>query len=163
MLKSQLLRAVSVCTVLITMLPAMADIKEQVAESKAYVSALPEDCLYDHGYQCIESGVDQPTDLAMRLTAKSGTIPAPVIAVWPAAYEQFLKEEFLSEEQKKLKHYRIGFRAAEQGIEVSFLPLLLPHLENGEVIGKLRATLGHEVRITINPSDSSVVNVIYGR
>ena len=103
-----------------------------------------------------------PSDFS-QLMDRSGTLPGSVFEAWPIAYEAFLKQKYLSAEQKKLKHYRVGFKQIEDRITVLFRPLMLPQLVDGEVVGMMRASYGKEVRVSVDMSRRSVQDVVFGR
>jgi len=56
----------------------------------------------------------------------------------------------MTDEQKQLKHYKIGFTENETQYIILYQGLLLPLLENGEVVGTMRATFGLTTKYWIN-------------
>lgn len=140
---------------------ALAD--KSRSDALQYIRSLPDDCAYSDGYICVENSKATESAQFGLLMDKNGTLPATVLSAWPAAYKAFLGQDLLSDEQKNLKHYRIGFAQEGTQTTVLFRPLLLPQLVDGQVVGKMRATFGKEVRVTINQADLSVAKVIFGR
>jgi len=112
--------------------------QESVKQSMEYVSGLSDDCVYDHGYQCIEVSED---DFLRRDPDRSWT-PGPYLEAWSVTYRDFLAIEEMSAEQKKLMHYKIGFTENDTQYIVLYQGLLLPRLENGKPAGVMRATFG---------------------
>lgn len=143
----------------------MANHDEQLNESLRYVRSLSDDCIYLDGYRCAEVGLEkqQAAGSYAHLVDASGTLPAVVLPAWSIAYRQFLQEDRLTKEQKKLKHYRLGFRQEGELIIVLFRPLFLPRLESGKIVGTLRAVYGKEVKFVVDLENESVVNVLYGK
>jgi hypothetical protein len=60
-------------------------------------------------------------------------------------------------------HYRIGFSKQENEAIVLFRPLFLPQMQNGKVVGKMRATIGREIRINVDLNTLKVTRSIYGK
>ncbi len=131
-----------------------------------YVNKLPSDCMYSDGYYCAEvsdkNKLGVSGDYASLMDA-SGTLPAPVLQAWPVAYQAFQQQDILTEKQKQLKHYRVGFKHDNGEVTVLFRPLLLPQLVDGDVVGKMRAAFGKEVRVSVSADDFSIIKVIFGR
>jgi|GEM_PF-1686458 len=144
---------------------SMADVDEMVREATQYVENLPRDCVYLDGYICQAEGPKpgESSRVYAHATDDSGTLPGSLVQVWPAAYAHFMADENLNDQQKQLMHYRIGF--SKQGNEaiVLFRPLFLPQMQNGEVVGKMRATIGREVRVHVDLTTQKVSRSIYGK
>ena len=108
-------------------------------QSVDYVDNLSEDCTYTDGYQCaLQSESDKQSELNRRYkTAFDAhqTVSPVTLKAWSAAHTAFLELTDISAEQKKLKHYRIGFAQADGQTTVWFRPLLLPQIDDGEVVG----------------------------
>lgn len=115
--------------------PAMQD---SVKRSMEYVSGLDDNCVYDDGYQCIKVSED---DFLKRNPERSLT-PGPYLKAWSVSYQDFLGISEMTDEQKQLKHYKIGFTENETQYIILYQGLLLPLLENGKVVGTMRATFG---------------------
>lgn len=120
--------------------------QDSVKQSREYVESLDGDCVYDHGYVCREPSGD---DLAAP-GRDAAMVPGPYLEAWSVAYRDFAAITGMTDEQKRLRHYKIGFAATGEQYIVLFQGLLLPRLENGEVVGTLRATYGISTKYWID-------------
>ncbi|HSH43819.1 MAG TPA: hypothetical protein VK973_16985 [Arenicellales bacterium] len=120
--------------------------QESVRQSMAYVDSLDERCVYDHGYRCIEA----PGDDAAAPEAERLLVPGRYLEAWSVSYRDFLDIAEMNDEQKRLKHYKIGFSESDSHFIILYQGLLLPRLEDGGVVGTLRATYGISTRYLIN-------------
>ena len=120
----------------------MAGQDKSTADAKAYVDQLPANCSYDHGYLC----PDIEEDNFLSVDSQAAMIPARYLSAWQLAYRDFLAIEELSDQQKDLKHYRIGFTENETDIVILFQALLLPEVDNGKMTGVLRSTYGQSMK-----------------
>ena len=103
-----------------------------------YVRNLRIDCVFDHGYRCKEIQEEDFLDKG----AGRRMIPGPYLEAWQASYEDFRAIPELSDEQKQLKHYEIGFTQNETHFIVLFQGLLLPDIVDGQPVGIIRSTFG---------------------
>lgn len=124
-----------------------------IEQARDYVRTLADDCVYDDGYRC------QPGDGGRfeSVLSEQRMVPASYLRVWPQAYAAFLKLEELSDEQKQLRHYKIGFDEDEQHIIVLFRGLLLPLIEHGEASGVMRASFGLSTQIWVDKNSLKVM------
>lgn len=120
--------------------------QDSVKQSMQYVESLDGECVYDHGYVCREPSGD---DLAAP-GRDAAMAPGPYLEAWSVAYRDFAGIAEMTAEQKRLKHYKIGFAETGEQYIVLFQGLLLPRLENGEVVGTLRATYGISTKYWID-------------
>lgn len=120
--------------------------QDSVKQSMEYVESLDDDCTYDHGYLCLEATEDDFTGR----DADRGLVPGPYLAAWQASYRDFLEIPEMTDEQKRLKHYKIGFIENDTQFIILYQGLLLPMLENGEVVGTMRATYGISTKYWID-------------
>lgn len=104
----------------------------------AYVAGLPDDCVYDHGYRCMEVSED---DFISPRPDRAWT-PGPYMNAWLVSYRDFQQITEMSAQQKELKHYKIGFTGNHTQYIVLYQGLLLPELKNGKVVGTMRVTFG---------------------
>lgn len=118
--------------------PAMA-MQDSVKQSMKYVSGLDDNCVYDDGYRCVETAED---DFISRDYPGRLLVPGPYLDAWAVSYRDFLSITEMNDEQKQLKHYKIGFTENGAQYIVLYQGLLLPMLENGAVVGTMRATFG---------------------
>jgi hypothetical protein len=123
-----------------------ASMADELKESIEYVSRLSDACSYADGYVCRPVSED---DFLRREPGRL-LLPGPYLQAWEACYRDFLSAPDLSQEQKKLKHYEIGFTENDREIVVLFRALLLPRLENGKPGGVMRATLGRSVKYRLD-------------
>lgn len=112
--------------------------QESVKRSMEYVSQLDDNCVYDHGYRCIEIAED---DFTSRDPNRAWT-PGPWMEAWSVTYRDFLDIEEMSSDQKNLMHYKIGFTENDTQYIVLYQGLLLPMLKDGEPDGVMRVTYG---------------------
>jgi hypothetical protein len=116
--------------------------------AEAYVAALPDNCIYDDGYVCVEEATAET-----RFTDEvdeSGMVGGNALRAWNVAWTDFQKLPDLSEEQRKLKHYKVGFSRDRGVIIVVLRPLRLPYLEDGKPAGISRGTIGPGVKYWID-------------
>ncbi len=119
-----------------------------------YVNSHSQQCTLGDGYRCA------PVTESQLLLNPQATVPALYLQAWPAAYADFKRLAELSEEQKDLRHYTIGF--AEQGDRylVVFNALLLPEIDPaGMATGRLlRSTLGRSMRYEIDQQSLKIIS-----
>ena len=120
--------------------------QDSVKQSIDYVVANDKDCILDHGYVCMESDEDDFLSAA----AHEKMIPAAYLPAWGVCYEDFLSIPDLSDEQKAMKHYKIGFTHNDAEIVVLFQALLLPEIVDGKPQGTIRSTLGRSTKYWVD-------------
>ena len=120
------------------------------AAGMAYVSTLDDTCAYADGYQCVQPVVDD------FMFSPDKMVPAAYLAAWPVVYADFLQQADLNAEQKKLKHYQIGFTETATDYVVIFRALLLPAVSDGKASGVLRTTLGQSMRYVVSKETLAV-------
>lgn len=131
----------------LAMIPiAGAAMQESVKQSMKYVDSLDDDCVYDHGYQCLEVSEDDFLGPA----PDRDWVPGPYLEAWSACHRDFLAIPEMMAEQKRLRHYKIGFTENDTHYIILYQGLLLPMLEDGEVVGTMRATYGISTKYWIN-------------
>lgn len=129
----------------LTSLPAAA-MQESVKRSMEYVSSLDDECVYDDGYRCLEVSED---DFISR-DPRRPWIPGSYLEAWSVSYRNFLEIPDMNAEQKKLKHYKLGFTENDTQYIILYRGLMLPRLENGKVVGTMRATFGLSTKYWID-------------
>jgi len=122
-------------------------------------AALPHACGLDHGYQCRD---DEESDF-LGLEADSAMVPAVYLSAWQQALTDFSEIEDLSDQEKQLQHYKIGFSENEAQYVVHFQALLLPAMKEGKPEGILRGTLGRTTRYWINKSTMTIDKRLFYR
>lgn len=120
--------------------------QESVKRSMEYVSQLDDNCVYDHGYRCIEVTED---DFTSRDPDRPWT-PGPWLEAWSVTYRDFLDIEEMTRDQKNLMHYKIGLTENDTQYIVLYQGLLLPMLTDGEPDGVMRVTYGLTTKYWVN-------------
>lgn len=138
-------RAAIITALCLVATPAGA-MQDSVKQSMEYVEKLDDDCVYGHGYRCIEVSEDN----FLGPDPDRAWIPGPYLEAWSVAYRDFLDIPEMTDEQKRLKHYKIGFTQSDTQFIVLYQGLLLPMLDNGEVVGTMRATYGISTKYWID-------------
>jgi hypothetical protein len=121
--------------------------QDTVKQAIQYVTSLDDSCAYQHGYRC--ENIEENTFSNNK--GLSQMLPASYLEAWPIALSDFKKIDDLSNEQKKLKHYRIGFTEDKEHYIIYFSAFLLPQLdENKQVVGIMRVSLGRSCKYWID-------------
>ncbi len=123
-----------------------AQMQESVKQSIDYVAGQNEDCILEHGYRCVEAVEDD----FLSAEAHQRMIPASYLTAWQVCYEDFKALPDLTDEQKELKHYRIGFTHNEYEYIVLFQALLLPEIVDGKPQGTIRSTFGRSMKYRVD-------------
>ena len=131
--------------------------QDSVKQSIDYITGLEKDCILDHGYRCVESAEDDFLSAA----AHQRMIPAAYLEAWQVCYEDFLSIPDLSDEQKALKHYKVGFTHNESEYVVLFQALLLPEIVDGEPKGIIRSTFGRSMKYRIDRDTLAINERLY--
>ena len=127
--------------------------QESVKYSIEYVLSMEADCVLDHGYQCVD-GVE---DEFMTPASHQRMIPGPYLAAWQVSYDDFKSMPDISDEQKALKHYKVGLTHNDNEYIVLFQALLLPEIVDGIPHGTIRSTFGRSTKYWID-RQSLVIN-----
>jgi len=130
-----------------------AQMQESVKRSIEYVLGMETDCVLDHGYKCAD-GIE---DEFLTPASLQRLIPGPYLAAWQVSYDDFRSMPDISDEQKALKHYKIGFTQNEDEYIVLFQALLLPEIVDGMPQGTIRATYGRSTKYWVDRK-SLVIN-----
>ena len=128
------------------------EMQESTQKSIDYVRNLRTDCVFDHGYRCIEFEEDD----FLGPHSDQNMIPGPYLRAWQACYEDFKKISDLTDEQKELKHYKFGFTQNESHIIVLFQGLLLPEIVDGEPVGTIRSVFGLSTKYWVDKATFEV-------
>lgn len=139
-------RAVVALAGLITWNYCGAQMEESTKKSLDYVKNLQVDCVLDHGYRCMDIAEDNflGTDSDRKM------IPGVFLQAWQVSYADFKIITELTDEQKELKHYKIGFTQNEDNFIVLFQGLLLPEIVDGVPAGIIRSTFGLSTKYWID-------------
>jgi hypothetical protein len=133
----------------------MADDKKLALLS--YIDELDSSCLYKDGYVCAEDG--DPNFYSQE--AQRAMLPAGYFKAWNPAYDKFLSLSELTDKQKDLKHYKIGFAQEEEQYVVLFSPLLLPYFEQGKANGLSTGVYGMSVKVWVDKKTLSVSKQLF--
>lgn len=128
-------------------------------ENKVYVEGLPDDCTYDDGYLCVEPGED---DFLSR-ESEAQLVPAVYVNAFATALAHFKGLEMLTDAQKKLMHYKIGFTEDNAHYIVLFRALLMPNIVDGKATGFATASFGMTTKIWIDKKTGDVVKHLFYR
>ena len=120
--------------------------QDSVKQSIEHVLSMEADCVLGHGYQCIDVAEDDflTPDSHQRM------IPGPYLAAWQVSYDDFKSMPDVGDEQKALKHYKIGFTHNENEYIVLFQALLLPEIVDGVPQGTIRSTFGRSTKYWVD-------------
>lgn len=127
------------------------------SELKEYIEGLDSSCLYQDGYTCAEKS--DPTFYSQ--DAQNSMLPAGYFHAWNPAYEKFLSLVELTDKQKDLKHYKIGFAEEGDQFVVLFFPLALPYFENGKASGISTGIYGMSVKIWVDKKTLAVSKQLF--
>ena len=123
-----------------------AQMDESTKKSLDYVKNLRVDCVLDHGYRCM----DIEEDDFLRPDSDKKMIPGVFLRAWEVSYADFKTIAELTDEQKELKHYKIGFTQNDDNFIVLFQGLLLPEIVDGVPSGIIRSTFGLSTKYWID-------------
>ncbi|MDH3693017.1 MAG: hypothetical protein OER96_00405 [Gammaproteobacteria bacterium] len=104
-----------------------------------YVINLDETCAYDDGYVCIEDVVE---DQFGTPESNDKMMSGAYLKAYSVSEKDFMSLSDLSEEQRRLKHYKIGFTENATDFIVIYRALILPNLIDGKPDGFSFGTFG---------------------
>lgn len=133
-------------TVLMLSEPGGAQMQDSLIKSMEYVRSLDANCTLDHGYRCVQPEEDDflGADTDQKL------IFGPYLQAWMASYEDFKQITEMTDEQKELKHYKVGFTESDTDYIVLIMGLLLPEIVEGQPVGLTRSTFGLSTKYWID-------------
>jgi hypothetical protein len=130
--------------------------------AEEYVAGLPDDCTYDDGYTCADTANIANTETAFTDGVDSnGMISGTYLWAWNVAWQDFTRLDDLTDEQKKLKHYRVGFSQDRENFIIVLRPLMLPYMEDGKPAGLSRGTIGPGVKYWIDRESRTITKRLY--
>ena len=94
--------------------------------------------------------MDVSEDDFLNAAAHQRMIPAVYLPAWQVCYEDFRSIPDLTDGQKDLKHYRIGFTHNDGEFVLLFQALLLPEMVDGAPRGTIRATYGRSTKYWVD-------------
>ena len=126
--------------------------------ARAYVADLVPDCTWTDGYVCVAPAPDRFLDRE----ATARMVPGSILRAWDTCYLDFLAIEDLTEAQKDLRHYRIGFTEDDEHYIVRFSGLLLPYIDaEGKPDGVVNAVFGRSVQYRVSKQDLVIRQRLY--
>ena len=132
--------------------------QDSTQRSIDYISQLDLDCTLTDGYVC----ADIEEDSFMQPESWQKLIPAAYMLAWHAAYEDFRQISDLTEEQKDLTHYKIGFTENDSQYIVVLLGLMLPYIdEQGNPNGITSAVFGRSTKYWIDKRSNEIVKRLF--
>ena len=121
------------------------DLEALLAEGKQFAISARGCALVD-GYQCD----NQIEDNFLSASSQSDMVSGNLLKAWLVAVEDFQSQPDQTVEQTRLKHYKIGFTENADHYVVLFQGLLLPLIDQGNVVGLSRLTLGRTTRYWVS-------------
>ena len=132
--------------------------KDSLQRSIDYVAQMEIDCTLTDGYVCAEVEEDD----FMRPESWQRMIPAAYMRAWQVAYEDHQQIADLTQEQKDLKHYKLGFTENETQYIVVLLGLALPYIdEQGKPNGIVNAVFGRSTKYWIDKKSNEIVKRLF--
>lgn len=125
-----------------------AEMQESTQKSIEYVRNLQTECALDHGYRCVEIEEDD----FLSLSSDQNMVPGLFLRAWQICYEDFKAIPDLTDEQKELKHYKIGFTQNDTHFIILLQGLLLPEMVDGEPVGTIRSVFGLSTKYWVDKS-----------
>ena len=111
-------------------------------------------CVLDNGYVCSEEKEKAP--------GISG-IAGVYVPVLIRAYEAFKEIQDLTNEQKRLEHYKISISDNDTEFLVEFGALLLPKIKNGKPDGIILMSIGRSTKLWIDKSTLKVNKRLFSK
>ena len=121
------------------------DLEALLDQGKQYAISAQGCALLD-GYRCSNQVEDDFLSPSSQMSMVSGNI----LKAWLVAVEDFQLQPDQTSEQTRLKHYKIGFTENSDHYVVLFQGLLLPLVDQDNVVGLSRQTLGRTTRYWVN-------------
>jgi len=118
-----------------------------------YVKNVSEDCAYDDGYVCLENVAEDQFESA---ESNSKLLAGAYLRAYGIAENDFAALNHLSEEQRNLKHYKIGFTENATNFIVIFRALVLPNLVDGTPDGYSHGSFGVTTKYWIDKQTFAV-------
>lgn len=126
--------------------------------SRNFVLDLHLDCTLTDGYAC--AGVEEDDFLSPGSMQRM--IPAVYLNAWSAAYENFRELQDLTQEQKNLRHYKVGFTENDDQYVIVLLGLAMPYVdENGRPQGLTRTVFGRSVKYWVDKESNQIVKRLF--
>jgi hypothetical protein len=114
---------------------------DDVDIAREWVSLLPAERLYTHGY------TNAPNPPLVAPVGERRMVPMLAAVYHARAWETFLEQEDLNDEQRRPHHYQIGHEVEANVLTVVIEGLLLPRIVDGEPRDIMRVSLGPSMRL----------------
>lgn len=123
-----------------------------------YVRGLTGDCTLSDGYKCAEIEEDS----FLHPDSWKKMVPAIYLRAWEVAYADFQGIEDLTEEQKDLRHYRVGFTEDDGHYIILIDGLLLPLIrDDGRPEGVVQSVFGRSTKYWVDKKALQVTKRLF--
>ena len=123
-----------------------------------FVDRLDLDCTLTDGYVC----ADVEEDSFLMPDSWQKMVPAPYLRAWQIAYDDFRRIPGLTDAQKDLTHYKVGFTENESQYIVLLLGLALPYIDdNGNPNGIVNAVYGRSTKYWIDKKTNEIAKRLF--
>lgn len=135
-------------------IPANAmDHDATLKNSKNYVRALQDDCVRIDGYECANKSAIREFGNAI--------LPGNYLKAWNICYDDFLKIEDLTEEQKQLRHYKFRITEDKEHYLVEYQGLLLPHIDQGKPKDVIMSVFGRSTKYWVRKDTFEIAKRLF--
>lgn len=132
--------------------------KDSLQRSIDYINQLDVGCTLTDGYVC----ADVEEDSFMQPESWQRMTPAAYMQAWQIAYEDFQQISDLTQEQKNLRHYKVGFTENDAQYIIVLLGLALPFIdEQGKPDGIVNAVFGRSTKYWIDKDSKQIVKRLF--
>ncbi|MEA3292815.1 MAG: hypothetical protein U9Q71_11010, partial [Pseudomonadota bacterium] len=121
--------------------------------SMDYVRTLQDNCARTDGYKCADEAAIREFGNAI--------LPGNYVKVWNICYDDFLKIEDLTEEQKQLRHYNIRVAEDKKHYLVEFQGLLLPYIDQGKPADVLMSVFGRSTKYWVRKDTFEIAKRLF--
>lgn len=132
--------------------------KDSLQRSIDYINQLDVGCTLTDGYVC----ADVEEDSFMQPESWQRMTPAAYMQAWQIAYEDFQQISDLTQEQKNLRHYKVGFTENDAQYIIVLLGLALPYIDKqGKPDGIVNAVFGRSTKYWIDKDSKQIVKRLF--
>ncbi len=149
-------RKLLVCLSSVLVTSAMASNKANDLKLDAFISGLDAKCAYTDGYQCHQS---DPSFYSQQ--SQQALVPAAYLSAWAVTSAAFAELSDLTEAQKDLRHYKIGFAEQDDQIVVLFSAIFLPYLEGDKAEGVSTGVFGQSIKFWVDKETMAITKKLY--
>ncbi len=130
------------------------DLEREASEQYAIAAG---GCAFTDGYVCMDS----TTEDFLTTQSQSKMLSGNLLKAWLISLQEFQGQSDQTTEQTNLKHFKIGFTEDASHYIVLFQGLLLPIIEQGQVSGVSRITLGRTTRYWIDKTSFEITKRLF--